>query len=508
MRGFLNRSKGLDVGSQSGPTVKLDRGQRCLSPNQLRDLCHHIHSLIRTDHAFLTDLEKRVREGTNTEFVGSQYKSSSRGGCCSKNEEDKLDSDRMIEKIVEADDSMKRGLPGATGPTKQQLDDLVHTFQPREQLCCTKIRFQYVDNDLVGEVLERNLGSVNEDMANVMIEVMELAQRSYANVLKDIDTQKEDDQSENDPQPESSNEFVKKLEGSTHPLLKDFQAMLGKPSKLSKPLPGSAEDKFSRQMVMKESLVKVVRKRVSAELAKRHKVDGSTGGLTATPGGWTLCPLDFISSDALSQLFKKSESLNYCVINNFVTAPPGALSDLKRMDNDGVLRPVGTTTRLRRGWMAIEGFNQAEFPILTQLFLRLGSIPFEINKKCGFHLQIPSDFLFERTYLHSPNEQHHESVIDQNVLNPRARLECGDDVDSDNGRALVAVFCLEEPKIRSNHYISHDQNEKEEVKIELTRNQMIIYPANGIVSRVEHCGNEGQDGVLSTITLFLKGLLK
>jgi len=513
--GFLNIKKQNERDQSLETVVTLKEGEKLVTQDELLALCHHVNNMLLNDIQFRDDLEKRVRAGTNTEFMALKYKKGDNtggGGCCGG---DNGPHDKLLQAVIQADESKRRQLPGAAGPTKQQLEDLVENFEPENVKCCTPIKFHYVENDIVGEVISKYIGTINTDMAQFIVEAMIVADKAHKNILKSMMEEKRKFIKEKELQPETTpsekSDLFQRIEDSDNPMMLQLKGMLNSgPDSYKVPTEGSVDDRYGRQMTLKEALIAKLKVKVNDELSRRQKADAQEGGLTATPGGWTICPLNFLSSEVLSKLFANKNTENHlssAVISQYLNTPKELLSEFIIMDSDGILRPQGHSMRCRKGWIAVEQINQKQFKLMTHFLLRFGALPFEINQKCSYSLQIPTAFLIERTYLHLKKHDEDQRGF-EDAFKPQPRLDCGSSPALDNGRIVTAIYCIEEPKVPGRVILTNESAREKETVHQLKKDTVIIYKCKGVTSRIEYDNVSGQGGCSTIATLFLKGLIK
>mmetsp|Transcript_126972 Transcript_126972/g.201383 ORF Transcript_126972/g.201383 Transcript_126972/m.201383 type:complete len:427 (+) Transcript_126972:42-1322(+) len=142
--------------------------------------------------------------------------------------------------------------------------------------------------------------------------------------------------------------------------------------------------------VLKECLIRDILKAVNQANSGSHAAGSVDGGLLATPGGYYAGDLNELQGDCIRGLMEKG----YGYQDDFMggTTAQDVFNELEYLEFDGKFTDVqqqkllGTRTD-KICWFTPDDVDREKQPGLSNLFKKLISIPFELNKKANLCLQ-------------------------------------------------------------------------------------------------------------------------
>ncbi|CAJ1370793.1 unnamed protein product [Effrenium voratum] len=180
--------------------------------------------------------------------------------------------------------------------------------------------------------------------------------------------------------------------------------------------------------VVKECLIRHVLKLINATNSGAHAAGSHDAGLLATPQGYTAGDLENLGVDCIKGLMEKG----YGIQEDFLSAglTEDVFRELEMVDFDGKLSAVAQQkmTGFRSDkicWVNFEGLDREKQPGLLELFKKMISLPFELNKKCKLYLQASGSFQIG-CY---PKQAFYKKHIDG-----------GYEAKLNNGRKVTAIF--------------------------------------------------------------------
>jgi len=160
---------------------------------------------------------------------------------------------------------------------------------------------------------------------------------------------------------------------------------------------------------------------------KPFAANSHDAGLLATPQGYTIGDLESLDVDCVKGLMEQG----YGIQENFLKGDlvKDVFRELEMIDFDGKLSSVQQQkmTGIRSDkicWVNYEGLDREKQPGLLELFKKMISIPFELNKKCSLYLQASGSFQLA-SY---PSQAFYKKHID------------GGYDSMNNGRKVTAIF--------------------------------------------------------------------
>ena len=179
--------------------------------------------------------------------------------------------------------------------------------------------------------------------------------------------------------------------------------------------------------VVKECLIRYVVKQINTENSEAFAANSHDAGLLATPQGYTIGDLESLDVDCVKGLMEQG----YGIQENFLKGDlvKDVFRELEMIDFDGKLSSVQQQkmTGIRSDkicWVNYEGLDREKQPGLLELFKKMISIPFELNKKCSLYLQASGSFQLA-SY---PSKAFYKKHID------------GGYDSMNNGRKVTAIF--------------------------------------------------------------------
>ncbi|CAL1155357.1 unnamed protein product [Cladocopium goreaui] len=180
--------------------------------------------------------------------------------------------------------------------------------------------------------------------------------------------------------------------------------------------------------VVKECLIRYVVKQINTENSEAFAANSHDAGLLATPQGYTIGDLESLDVDCVKGLMEQG----YGIQENFLKDDlvNDVYRELEMIDFDGKLSIVQQQKMAgirsdKICWVNYEGLEREKQPGLLELFKKMISIPFELNKKCSLYLQASGSFQLA-SY---PKEAFYKKHMDG-----------GYDSKLNNGRKVTAIF--------------------------------------------------------------------
>lgn len=184
--------------------------------------------------------------------------------------------------------------------------------------------------------------------------------------------------------------------------------------------------------VIKECMIRHILKVINVDNSGDHASGSHDAGLLATPQGYFGGDLDSFSSDTIRNLMERG----YAYEDEWVkdTTMSNIYKEIEFLDYDGKLMEVQqqkmTGYRTDRiCWLAFESLDREKQPGLQELFKKMISIPFELNKKCSLYLQASATFQIA-CY---PTNGYYKKHVD------------GGYEDLNNGRKISAIYYANPP---------------------------------------------------------------
>mmetsp|Transcript_133195 Transcript_133195/g.371287 ORF Transcript_133195/g.371287 Transcript_133195/m.371287 type:complete len:415 (-) Transcript_133195:57-1301(-) len=179
--------------------------------------------------------------------------------------------------------------------------------------------------------------------------------------------------------------------------------------------------------VIKECLIRHVLKVINSDNSGVHASGSHDAGLLATPQGYFGGDLDSFTPDTIRGLMERGYGFQDGWMDD--SAISKIHGELELLDYDGKLVEVQqqkmTGYRTDRiYWLNYESLDREKQPGLVQLFKKMISIPFELNKKCSLYLQASASFQIA-CY---PNKGYYKRHVD------------GGYSDLNNGRKITAIY--------------------------------------------------------------------
>eukprot|EP00913_Durusdinium_trenchii_P035845 g33542.t1 len=170
--------------------------------------------------------------------------------------------------------------------------------------------------------------------------------------------------------------------------------------------------------VVKECLIRYVVKLINVENSESFAANSHDAGLLATPQG---------VNDQQGLMER-----GYGIQENFLDADKtgDVFRELEMIDYDGKLSVVQQQKMVGHRsdkicWVNYEGLDREKQPGLLELFKKMISIPFELNKKCNLYLQASGSFQIASYPPQAFYKKH---------------LDGGYDAKLNNGRKVTAIF--------------------------------------------------------------------
>lgn len=180
--------------------------------------------------------------------------------------------------------------------------------------------------------------------------------------------------------------------------------------------------------VVKECLIRYVVKQINTENSEAFAANSHDAGLLATPQGHTIGDLESLDVDCVKGLMEQG----YGIQENFLKDDlvKDVYRELEMIDFEGKLSIVQQQKMAgvrsdKICWVNYEGLDREKQPGLLELFKKMISIPFELNKKCSLYLQASGSFQLA-SY---PKEAFYKKHMDG-----------GYDSKLNNGRKVTAIF--------------------------------------------------------------------
>lgn len=180
--------------------------------------------------------------------------------------------------------------------------------------------------------------------------------------------------------------------------------------------------------VVKECLICYVVKLINVENSESFAANSHDAGLLATPQGYTIGDLESLDVDCIKGLMERG----YGIQENFLDADKtgDVFRELEMIDYDGKLSVVQQQKMVGHRsdkicWVNYEGLDREKQPGLLELFKKMISIPFELNKKCNLYLQASGSFQIASYPPQAFYKKH---------------LDGGYDAKLNNGRKVTAIF--------------------------------------------------------------------
>lgn len=151
-----------------------------------------------------------------------------------------------------------------------------------------------------------------------------------------------------------------------------------------------------REDILKELLVRTLVRKICDENRERHGNLAKEGGLLATPQGYTAGELNTLSAETVSNLMVRGWAVQDGFLGN-TKSVDRVWKELELLDFESSFQPVLQQESLgirtdRVCFKSLGSLDREKHAALAELFHKLISLPFELNKKCNLMLQAMGNF--------------------------------------------------------------------------------------------------------------------